>query len=834
MPRRTRKNAPASSALRAAASGAMTVAAPPSLIPASLSAFAFEFLLVLLFIGGTTGCIVTGFGIPVYGYVLSAGLTLSAVLSVLFMRAGRLRLPFCSLAVIGMGIWAWLRIDTLLDGLLCAAVAVYRYLCWGFTGLQMPPLLAEYEQTLLYAEATELLAATLRAQVTESLLFLGLLLSLIFCWLYVRRRAVWLCALLPLPGFVLCFLIIEATMPDIRMLAMLLVFWALLLFTRSAVRLHPRAASAQAAFLLLPVLLFLFGIYAWYPRDISVGALVQSGYDKVMDAVSFMESTAARVSDGFVAGTWFNVSAEGSEISFDSLSPRRYLGRTVMKAKCDTTGAVYLRENTYSTYTGDGWEQTDTTTAADPQIQTASAEILAASGVSASRLTLDGARSSLLFSPYYFSDASVVYAADGDARISNPDRIADYEVAFYRFPGVFSELQYTTADAADASVRLSHYSAYGLEPYLQIDETLMQKLRSLLDENGITVKPFEEIFIFENGVRTVTIYENLWETVSDITRFVRGSAAYSLNASANPTDKDFVLWFLEDAELGYCTHFATAEVMLLRACGIPARLAAGFLGNITRADTWTAIKDSNAHAWVEVFDVRLGWIPVEATPPGSLSGVDSDEDPVAVPALPEESAEDTAISTDTTEAVSLHDDPSTMELTQDTAASTHPVSPDRQNTGDAVVGIGGTGTDGDSGGSGVGHLPGQEVLGAVLRALGITMLIVLSGTLLVLLFIWYRRSRHRQMESLLSPEESDINARALQLCRRCAAIAAETGEALPTELTALAEKARFSHHTLTKDEFSVISDWYRQRTDAMRISDRPAARFRHYWMDMYY
>ncbi|MBQ7983273.1 MAG: hypothetical protein IJ302_06875, partial [Clostridia bacterium] len=301
-----------------------------------------------------------------------------------------------------------------------------------------------------------------------------------------------------------------------------------------------------------------------------------------------------------------------------------------------------------------------------------------------------------------------------------------------------------------------------------------------------------------------------------------------------PTDKDFVLWFLEDAELGYCTHFATAEVMLLRACGIPARLAAGFLGNITRADTWTAIKDSNAHAWVEVFDVRLGWIPVEATPPGSLSDADSDEEPVAVPSLPEETTEDTAaVTLETAETVSIYDDPSTMEPTQDTTASTDPVPPDRQNTGDAVVGVGGTGTGG-SGGSGGEHLPGRVMLGTVLRVLGITMLIVLSGTLLVLLAVWYRRSRHRQMEALLSPEETDINARALQLCRRCAAIAAETGETLPAELTALAEKARFSHHTLTKDEFSVIIDWYRQHTDTMRFSDRPAARFRHYWMDMYY
>jgi hypothetical protein len=64
-------------------------------------------------------------------------------------------------------------------------------------------------------------------------------------------------------------------------------------------------------------------------------------------------------------------------------------------------------------------------------------------------------------------------------------------------------------------------------------------------------------------------------------------------------------------------HFASATAALLRAAGIPARYAEGYVvsaSDFKSTDGWTSIPDSSAHAWVEVYLSGYGWIPVEATP----------------------------------------------------------------------------------------------------------------------------------------------------------------------------------------------------------------------------
>ena len=51
---------------------------------------------------------------------------------------------------------------------------------------------------------------------------------------------------------------------------------------------------------------------------------------------------------------------------------------------------------------------------------------------------------------------------------------------------------------------------------------------------------------------------------------------------------------------GFCEQFASAEVVLLRAAGVPARLATGFAHGVPDADGRRLFRASDAHAWVEV------------------------------------------------------------------------------------------------------------------------------------------------------------------------------------------------------------------------------------------
>ena len=73
--------------------------------------------------------------------------------------------------------------------------------------------------------------------------------------------------------------------------------------------------------------------------------------------------------------------------------------------------------------------------------------------------------------------------------------------------------------------------------------------------------------------------------------------------------------FLFTRKTGYCEHYATAMVVMLRTLGIPARLVTGFL-----ATEWNeyggyfTVRQRDAHAWVEVYFPRSGWITMDPTP----------------------------------------------------------------------------------------------------------------------------------------------------------------------------------------------------------------------------
>jgi transglutaminase-like putative cysteine protease len=73
--------------------------------------------------------------------------------------------------------------------------------------------------------------------------------------------------------------------------------------------------------------------------------------------------------------------------------------------------------------------------------------------------------------------------------------------------------------------------------------------------------------------------------------------------------------FVTKTRAGYCQHYAGAMALMLRYLGIPARVAAGFTsGHWNRdRDRWI-VSDTDAHAWVEVWFPRYGWLPFDPTP----------------------------------------------------------------------------------------------------------------------------------------------------------------------------------------------------------------------------
>lgn len=79
------------------------------------------------------------------------------------------------------------------------------------------------------------------------------------------------------------------------------------------------------------------------------------------------------------------------------------------------------------------------------------------------------------------------------------------------------------------------------------------------------------------------------------------------------TAEDFLDYFLLESKRGYCSHFATAFVLLARAEGIPARYVEGFCVPLSGNKKMT-VTGNMAHAWPEVYVEGVGWIPFEPTP----------------------------------------------------------------------------------------------------------------------------------------------------------------------------------------------------------------------------
>ena len=110
--------------------------------------------------------------------------------------------------------------------------------------------------------------------------------------------------------------------------------------------------------------------------------------------------------------------------------------------------------------------------------------------------------------------------------------------------------------------------------------------------------------------------ENPMDYIRRVDTFLRSSAfQYTERPPATPVDDAPLDYFINVSHLGYCQHFAGAMALMLRMAGIPARVATGFTpgGYSSRHKAWI-VRDTDAHAWVEVWFEKYGWVDVDPTP----------------------------------------------------------------------------------------------------------------------------------------------------------------------------------------------------------------------------
>jgi transglutaminase-like putative cysteine protease len=103
-----------------------------------------------------------------------------------------------------------------------------------------------------------------------------------------------------------------------------------------------------------------------------------------------------------------------------------------------------------------------------------------------------------------------------------------------------------------------------------------------------------------------------YQQVTDLEAYLRTHETYSLTSPIPSGNQDAVDDFLFRDHVGFCEQFASAEAVLLRTLGVPARVVTG-LAYGTRQGSTRLLRANDAHAWVEVYYPNVGWVSTDPT-----------------------------------------------------------------------------------------------------------------------------------------------------------------------------------------------------------------------------
>ena len=272
-----------------------------------------------------------------------------------------------------------------------------------------------------------------------------------------------------------------------------------------------------------------------------------------------------------------------------------------------------------------------------------------------------------------------------------------------------------------------------------------------------------------------------------IADYVRSSAVYSRNTAQMPENGgDFALWFLENGETGYCVHFATAAAVLLRAAGVPARYVTGYAVDVVAGQKVT-VTANKSHAWVEYLNDDNIWTVLDATPGEWMN---------------EQPATDPTPTDGPTEA------PTEPEPTAPT-----PTGPDVTQPTDGPTETRPSTVPGHTGG--VEEQEQQVDRTAMLRAFNWVIGIVAGLLVLTGQYALRRQLRKKKLK------KGSSNQQALARWRWVLRMARLTGLSVPEELEFLAEKAKFSQHTLTEEELAQMDAYLEQAQQVLRRKPWP-------------
>ena len=184
-----------------------------------------------------------------------------------------------------------------------------------------------------------------------------------------------------------------------------------------------------------------------------------------------------------------------------------------------------------------------------------------------------------------------------------------------KFVGIYGEFLYLKRDTAgDFFTDMPYYKTIKYDAYSTI-EKIPQGINSTKGNIPINIKnsylavpKMSDRFI--NLSKKITRGKTEYGKVQSVIQYLHSHCTYSLNPNASSIE-DFVI----NGRKGYCEHFATAFVLMLRESGVPARLVSGFVtSEWNPVGNYFIVRAKDAHTWGEVYFPHYGWIRFDPTP----------------------------------------------------------------------------------------------------------------------------------------------------------------------------------------------------------------------------
>lgn len=708
-----------------------------------LSALLYGLVACCIAVSGV-GCIVTAFGFgPAVSFAsarvdMTAVVLWSAALSLLSAFVFSQKRGWVALAVMIMAVVGALAVTGQLRELhaLAYRISIFYNKAYGWGTLPEPS----------YAVDTMGQAGVHMVKlpgITGGLVAICALVVVLSNWALVGKRPAAVAVAAGAFPLLLCCVVTD-TVPEERYLFLLLAGLILVMLTAVARRSGEKAGASLTALLIVPVLLASMLLSYMLPRE----AYETQSAEMLETMLGWVEDLPflTRLPDGTLE---LSVTGKAPEtVNLAAAGPLPQADYPVLDVVAPVTGLLYLRGQSFDSYTGKGWYNSPKSTGTDEAWPQKGRDIGLVTVRTRSRLAYR-------FVPYY---------TKGNRELEN-GTMAD--------PEGNREYSYMLIDPKVESV--------GMLPSMSV----------VCTELYSPVVSSQAGAIFQHAVKMAgEKYDDLkirdkWAAC--IADYVRNSAVYSRSAPAMPEGaEDFAIWFLENGDTGYCVHFATAATVLLRAAGVPARYVTGYAVEAVAGQKVT-VTANKAHAWVEYLNDNNIWTVLEVTP-GDWSSDQPATDPTPT-------------------------DGSTEAPTEPEPTAPTPTGPDVTQPSERPTDTQPPTVPGQTGGGN-----GQEQEAdrtAMLRVfnwiIGILMgLLVLTGQ--------YALRQQLRKNKL---KKGSPNQQALARWRWMRRMSRITGLSIPEELEFLAEKAKFSQHTLSEEELARLDAWLEQAQQTLRKKPWP-------------